>query len=452
MRRRQGEGAGAYGRLVDEAAAQLDGQLFFDGSALSTLVVVPVVGFGGQSVRVVERTMRLLLDDAASALGGGRRCIVAVVNRPEGRPPDDTVRRLEGVRADLAASGRDAVQLAVCDVGLQRRPRIGEVRQLGLDAVERVCGPLSAGGVLVVADDDLVLVPRGTLAGLEGAVGGGAALAVGPVMFDHLEVPTWRVADLFVAELVRALLVERLVSALADPAAALTLPDQSVCESLVLSGHLAVRRDALEVIGGFRDLNEITWLMRDVLTTRGHRLARPPACAPAATADDAEPLARLRREAVRVSSRRALLAWRAGRHPTVAQWRACRFRASRVDEARLARFAADECVVLLRESERAARDEFVASAERMIATTFEHLRPSLELARWALAQVGVEAADVRLWAPADRSEWRLRLRRPAAFVERVMALQRTDESHLADRGEALVVPRADVRLLGLARS
>lgn len=448
MRRRLAEGAGVYGALVAEAALQLATQLSQDGPELSTLAVVPVVGFGGQSLRVIERTIDLLLADADVRSAVGRRCVVAVVNRPIGRAPDGTAERLLRAREALVDGGGDDVQIAVCDVALPRRPRMGELRQLGVDAVELSCGSLAPEAVVVVADDDLVLLPAGTLAGLEGAARDGAALAVGSVLFDDPALPMWRIPDLFVADIVRALLADRLVAALGHPGPAAPL-DQSVYESLVLSGHLGVRRDALDAIGGFRDLNEITGLMRDVLATRGRVVAQPAAVDPGPAANGGNPLERLRRDAVRVSSRRALLAWRAAGQPTVAQWRTCRFRASRLDEARLALFEIDDRVVPLRELGASARSEFLASAERMLETTLEHLRPSVELAAWALSQVGLGAGDVRLAAAAEGSQWRLRLRRAGAFVEQVEALQRREQSYLADRLDAVTAPRARERLLDL---
>lgn len=453
MRRRSADAAAVYLGLVEEAAAQLGTQLLLDGADLSALVVVPVVGFSGQSLRVIERTMALLIGEAAWRSSLGRRCIVAVVNRPASESPDGTAEHVLRVRDALEAVGvgGGGLQVAVCDVALRRRPRIGELRQLGVDAVERACGPLRGNAVAVVADDDLVRLPPGTFAGLERAATSGAALAIGPVLFDDPDWPMWRIPDLFVADMVRALLVDRLVRALEHPGGAVAPPTQSVYESLVLSGHLAVRRDALAEIGGFRDLNEITWLMRDVLATRGRRLGGTSAADLTATANGGEPLARLRRDAVRVSSRRALLAWRTGRHPTVAQWRACRFRASRVDEARVARFEPDDLVMPLREMGPAARREFAMSAERMIETTFEHLRPSLELAAWALSQVGLCARDVRLTAAADGSRWKLRLLRTGALVERVDALQRLEQSYLGGQPEPVTVPRPRAPLLGLPR-
>lgn len=404
------------------------------------LVVVPVVGFAGQSVGVVERTIALLVEEAADDIHRGRRCIVVVVNRPSRCSPDDTLLRVRRLFRGLAPLASDRVQLAVCDLALLRRPRMGELRQLGLDAVEQALGKLSPDAAVAVTDDDLVSIPSGALAELERITSDGAALAVGPVLFDDPKMPLWRIPALLVAEAVRAILVERLLGALEVPGNGSDRPDDSVYESLVLSGNLAVRRDALDAIRGFCDLNEITRLMRDVLGAGG-RLAQPAVRAPARPVRIGGPLESLRRRAVRVSSRRALLAWRTGGHPTVAQWRGCRFRASEADEARMRQVTFDDLVAPDPLGPK-SRTAFVASVEQAIATTLGYLQPDVGLAAWALRQIGIDEADASLRLTADRSRWLLRLRRPDGLIERVAAMRDAEREYLTEQRKPRAAPRS----------
>lgn len=397
---------------MDEGA----GQLMRDPGGLSwpprTVVVVPAVGFAAQSVAVLDRSLRQL-----AAGGASDRLIVVVVNRPVHQAADSTMDTVRRVQRELVPT--DGAAIVAFEAVLNRRPRVGELRQLAVDALEEVGGPLPGSTTVVVADDDVVHAPAHAIDGLAAVTSLGGALAIGPVLFDDPVTPTAWFPDLFVSDLVRALVGDALVATFAHGAAT---TDASVFESLVLSCHLAVRRDALAAIAGFRDLNEIAGLLHDTVTCGGPRaVVRVPAPAPVI----GDPVVELAERAVRVSSRRALAAWLQGRHPTVAQWSVARFRSSKPDPVRIAP-PRPTIPPRLAEWGPSARRTVVKTAAHSIATTLDYLQPTPELAASVLSVVGLEGSGLQAGDARSDVRWALKVGDPAAFLERLAWLQDLD--------------------------
>lgn len=410
-----------------------------------TVVVLPVVGFGDQSARALPRTLRLL---RAQRDHDRAILVVAVVNRPTGRAPDATLRLIAG-GGDWSDAPPGSPTLAVCDVPLTLRPRIGEVRQLALDAVA-AAGVALDGSVVVLMDDDLVVAPADLLSGLADRLDdGGADLTVGPVLFDDPDVPMCLFPELYLSDLVRALIADRLVAALggsglarpsAGPWPAPDAPHPDVFESLVLTGDLAVRASTLRQVGGLRDLNEMTWLLRDVVA--GGRPVRAASEAGARCLPEPHHLgltptvSGLVHRSVRMSSRRALAAWTDRQRPTVAQWQACRLRSRHVDPVRL-RSANGALPPPVCEASRATRRALLDGLAPAIATTLTHLEPSPELASWALEQIGLDTRWVRIDPPAaPGAPWDVRLSRAGAVFDVLDVLQRCELAARRHEGAA----------------
>ncbi len=411
-----------YAELVAGAAAQLETQRPATSGAPATLVVLPVVGFGGQAALVAQRTVELVAAAAADAEVEDR-VVVALVNRPAARPCDGTADALRKWAARYPAA-----QLLVCDVALTQRPRIGELRQLAVDAAERAWGALTPSGRVLLVDDDIVALPPGSMARLETTLGE-ACLAVGPVLFDHPQLPSCLLPGFYTADLFRALLADHLLGRLERAPDGLA---PEVIESLVLSCNLGVRRDALGGIGGMRDLNELTALARDVLVspalTDRIRLRRPLRLHGPQTGEDtwsSDPVERLRSGAVRVHSRRALVAFASHGLPPVAQWRACRLRSSQVDPVRTWRPPPPPAPLFA----QSARERVAALADlgKHLGVVLDHLQPDLSTARGVLATLGLRGRDVELWAPGE-DRWRVKIRRPGGLLERLVELQRAELS------------------------
>lgn len=425
VRRRSSEPA-LYEQLLSAATAQIAAGLA--ASSWESIIVMPVAGFGNQHRDVLDRSVRLL--DAAGT--AGRRLLVAVVNRPQHEPEDGTARVLAELAPEL-----DRVDVVVCRLALERRTRMGELRQVAVDALERVIGELPARTPVLVCDDDVAAMPQAALSALEVAVRRGAGLAVGPVLFDDPRRPMCLFGDLFAADVLRALLGRRLLQQWQRPDPA-DGGDLAVLESLVFSGGLAVSREALGAAGGFRDLNEITWLARDVLTAPG-LAQRLRLVDPVTSASD--PATHLLTHAVRMSSRRALAAWREHGLPTVAQWRGSRFTASRVDPARrpapLAGLPAP-----VRDLSDHARGQLVESFGAAAAATCRYLAPEPGLVQETLVELGLTSGDaeVRL---EDPGQWRVIVRRPGGFLD---WLVQTQQDELA-RWEAATLRQASGGLL-----
>lgn len=418
-----------YRRLVDSVAGQLAMQV--SGHPGAVLAVMPVVGFGEQATDVVAASLAALaaVPDFAAA-------VVVLVNRPVHQPADRTVERVRRWR-----DRHPEVPVVIADVALAQRPRLGELRQLGLDAADLAWGPPPDDAALLFVDDDLVTVPHGAPAALRIGLRT-TPLVLGPVLFDHPELPTCLLPDLYTGDLFRALLTDDLLGSLhRDP---LALASRAV-ESLVLSGNLAVRRDALAEVGGMQDLNELTELARDLLaagvTGAGTALARSVSLTAGPDGDD--PVERLRRLAVRVHSRRALAAYASCGAPTVAQWRAKRLRSSSVDPVRTDPPALPP-VAPLRCMPHERRRRLVAAVDEHLAVVLDHVQPTPESARRMLAVLGLSVRDVDVRPPEDGAGWRVRVRRSDGLVERLVEVQTAE---LADRPWP-VRPPHDGRLLG----
>lgn len=421
-RRRTRQGA-LYGQMVADVASQLRPQ--WSRAAVPALAVMPVVGFGEQASDVVGASLDLL-----AAVLPPSCMLVVLVNRPVRQAADGTLQRVRGWAAQ-----HPAVPVAVAELALSQRPRIGELRQLGVDAAELAWGPRPPGASLVFVDDDLVAVPPGTLIRLQNTLRD-ASLALGPVLFDHPQWPTCLLPDLYTGDLLRALLVDHLLERIEhDPTQAV---DETV-ESLVLSGNLAVRQDALTRVGGLRDLNELTGLTRDVLALpalrRGARVARS---TPLTSTDPAaDPVERLRQVAVRMHSRRALAAYAAAGAPTVAQWRWQRLRSSTVDPVRT-RTPAIRLPGPLRSLPAGQRHALLTGIDRHLAVVLDHLQPPPDTAERVLALLGLSGRDVDVTPPAEGIGWRLRVRRVEGLLDRLVDLQAADlaDGHGRPRGLA----------------
>lgn len=431
--RRRNSGAADYASLVTAAANQLAGELPPAPSGPTTVVVVPIVGFGGQSRSSLDRTLSLLAAPAMPAPQPRHRQVVLVVNRPAHRLDDGTAATARrAVARQRQTPG--APSMACCELGLLRRPRIGELRQVGVDAVEAVWGRLPAGSVVLAADDDIVALPEGTLAGVEDRLtsdrGMGAAVAVGPVLFDHSSAPACMFVELFAADLLRALIADWQLGVLAGDLPG-PIPAPEVFDSLVLSCHLGVRIEALRAAGGFTDLNELTELLR--ATAPGGGVGRPVPLA----GSNGDPIATLLSAAVRVSSRRALAAWAGGHHPTVAQWKAHRLRAARVDPVRVQPLPPVPPAL----DDDAAPGIDVNVLEGVLATVCDYLAPPPEAVRWALKWLGLEPSDVVLRPAVTATGWQVRVRRTEGLAERLVALQRAE---MAQTGTVAAWPTTGV--------
>lgn len=387
-------------------AAHLWGQR--DGAPPSMLAVLPVVGFGEQAADVIMTSLELL---AASL--GPTAMLVVLVNRPQRQPPDGTLALVRG----WLHRHPDA-PVVVVDIALDLRPRLGELRQLGIDAAEEAWGTLPAGAPLLFVDDDMVALPAGTVPALEHRLRD-APLAVGPVLFDHPELPMFLLPELYTGDLFRALLTDLVLARMEqDPFEVAP----STVESLVLSGNLAVRRDSLAQVAGLHDLNELTELTRDVLAGSLAGAFPAPARSVALFAPGEDPLDRLRRLAVRMHSRRALTAYETSRAPTVAQWRGQRMRSSTIDPVRTgrARLLPPPPLASLPEPDRNA---LLAGVDRHLAVVLDHVQPNPDEAHRALMVLGLSPRDVVITPGSGDAGWRVRVRRTDGLVERLVGLQ-----------------------------
>ncbi|AOS92133.2 hypothetical protein AN480_12840 [Mycobacterium intracellulare subsp. chimaera] len=400
-------------RLVEHVVEQLAGQLPA-GPALP--VLIPTVGFGGQN--------RAVLGDTIAELAR-QRCsvpisVVLLVNRPAGRPADDSVGR---ARAAIARAGSAAVRFGVAEVVLRVRRRCGELRQLMLDAVVRVqrLDPASTG--IVVADDDLVHVPAGLLEELHQAVSGPvrADLAAGPVLFDSPQAPAPMLPVFFAADALRALLAARFIRRQAATAADTPQAEQFAhyAESIALSSNLMVRGSALAAAGGFVAYNEITGVLRGVHALGSARLVGTWDFRP----DDDNVLADLYDCAMRISARRALAAYLSAGVPSVAQWRVCRFRSSRLDPVRVAEPAVLDrarSIAQLRTHEIRALSEELTGA---LLTTLRYFPPDAEVITDCLAALGLPPGCASIRVGADAADTTVHIRDIAGLLDRIQAVQ-----------------------------
>ena len=411
--RRRYRDSGTYDQVVADIAGQLRRQR--TGPPPSALAVMPVVGFGEQAGEVITASLGML----AVALHATALLLV-LVNRPAHRVPDCTLDQVRNWQRR-----HPEVPLVVADVSLALRPRIGELRQAGLDAVRRAWGDPPAGASLLFVDDDLVSIPTGALRDLVAQLDA-APLAAGPVLFDHPHLPTYLLPDLYAGDLFRALLTDLLLERVEQDVSSASF---RTVESLILSGNLAVRADALDMVGGLHDLNELTELTRDVLTASLAATLPPPArSVPLFSASSTEdPVDRLRRSAVRVHSRRALAAYAASGVPTVAQWRSQRLRSSTVDPVRTepARVVVPPLLASLPARDAAA---LLGCVERQFGGVLDYLQPDPESALRALEVLGVASRDVDLRPAAGDTGWGVHLRRNGGLLERLAGLQEAELS------------------------
>lgn len=408
----------AYAGMVAAVAGQLDVRRLPDGQAPDLLVVLPVVGFGAQSAAVLPDATALL---TAAVAGAG--VVLALVNRPVCREADGTARWLRDW-----ARRHPGAPLLLAELPLLQRPRLGELRQVAIDALELAAGPLPAQGRIVLADDDVVALPIDTYRRLDHALDT-AALATGPVLFDAPHLPTCLLPELWLGDLFRALLVDRQFARLEQAPGSVAT---EAVESLVLSTHLAVRRDVLHGIDGFHDLNELTELVRDVLRApvpAGLRAVRR--SAPLDGVGSRDPVHELLVRAVRVHARRALAAYAAADVPTVAQWRAARLRTSTVDPVRVSTSGWEQRHALDR-LDLASRREAIAGVGRHLGVVLDHVQPHVDDAVAALELLGLAAHQVDLTAPSPGGRWQLGVRESSGLLERAVELQQFDLQRLAE--------------------
>lgn len=390
--------------LVDQLAGQLPA-----GPALP--VLIPTVGFGGQSERVLDQTLRELAGQQAAV----PISVVLLVNRPHARPGDGTAVRCRELAGELVSS---SVHFAVAETILPRRPRLGELRQLLLDAVITVQGLDPSATTCIVADDDIVRLPSGLLAGLHQAVTGhdGVHAAVGPVLFDSPDVPAPMLPAFFAADALRALLAARLLRGLCVDSTNPTRRDQfdRYAESIALSGNLAVRASAVQDSGGFAPLNEITNLVRGVHRTAGAVVGTW----------DFDPssenvLIDLHRNALHSNARRALAAYLSMGVPSIGQWRAFRFRASRIDPVRT---APPITAKPTRISALQGRDvkEVVAEIDAMLTATLGYFPLDFDVIEECLAALGLTMRSVSVTPSMPP---KVRTREVSSLLDRLRMVQ-----------------------------
>ncbi|MES2093597.1 MAG: hypothetical protein V4531_07285 [Actinomycetota bacterium] len=411
----------SYPLLLERVIGQLAGQLP-PGPAVP--VLIPTVGFGEQSALVLARTIRELgLQRSSVPLS-----VVLLVNRPQAREADSTTAR---ARAAIAEARSPEVHFAIADVVLPERPRLGELRQLLVDAVLGVQRLDPHATACVIADDDLVHLPPGVIDALHVAIArpAGADLAIGPVLFDSPHFPAPMAPAFFSSDVLRALLSTRLVSGASSDRGDSSRPVEfsHYAESVALSANLAVRGSALQRAGGFTRDNEITGLVRGV-----HALAGFDGSAPVATGGLAgmwsfdpnhdDVMLDLYRSSLRISARRAFAAYQSAGSPSVSQWRACRFRASRVDPVRLhdPNAAAEQPVSTLRPQDVR---QLITELEGVLTTTLRYFPPDAAVMEDCLTAIGLSPRSISLSVTEDASATTLRITSVAALLERLEEVQ-----------------------------
>lgn len=417
-----------YSCHLADVAAQLATQLPSD---IGTLVLIPVVGFAMQSHRVLPTTIAQL----AAQRMNGPFTVVMLVNRPAHRGSDGTE---ELIHREIARHGVVGKRFAVASVVVAGRPRVGALRQLLHDAVTTARGTAGPSDTVVVADDDIVHAPQGMLEslarGLRAAPGCDAV--VGPVLFDDDRIPSVLLPDFFVADLLRALLAARWVARLAR-ASSLCAARAGACwqryaESIALSSNMAVRSEALVATGGFPPFNEITGILQRL---RSYSICRSPLNAAARgpvgiadiwnfDADRPDVIDSLLDSAVRLSSRRALRAWVESGAPSVAQWRACRFHASRADPARQG--LSPSCrLAMLDKTGRRDPKRLVESTAALVGITLAAFPPDADTARDALRALGLDSRRCTAELPErEGAPWHVRIHDPDIMLARALATQR----------------------------
>lgn len=393
----------AYSALLDEVTSQLRPQLSGYSAPNGALVVaIPTVGFGDQSTTVVSRTLELVVRQQSP---DAPIVALVLVNRPASRPPDGTEAIVRQVIAEHAATA-PSVRLAAASISVSRKPRLGQLRQLLVDAAVTLLQLPAHASTVIVADDDLVDVPPDQFSGIAGYMARNSTvdLALGPVLFDDPRLPSALFPGFLVGDLLRALLAARTVEHLAQLDVAVPVDRREIdvlsrqyFESIVLSSNLSVRLSALQRAGGFRDLNEITNVMRDVQDLRlsspnvtplssdpGNNIAATWTIGPR----PADALTELLRRAIRLSSRRALRAYVRDGTPSVGQWKRERFRASAVDPARVHQVG-PITVTPISGLNRAGRLAMTRRMEQAVATTLDYFPRDPRVVTDALAALGL---------------------------------------------------------------
>lgn len=398
---------------------------------LAALMMIPAVGFGEQSPPVLRRTLELI---ASQRNDGTVTACIILVNRPATAAADST-EALVRAFIERLPTGNGSIPVALATVQLPQKPRIGELRQVMLDAAAELLHFCPATTGLVIADDDLVGATPEYVRGIVDFLRQRPAvdLVIGPVLFDDTRFPSALLVDFFVADLLRALLSTRLVEYVArlDPSdwherREMERMSRGYFETVILSGNLGVRVSALEEVGGFADMNELTAMMRDVhnlaLAAQGpgrNNLGSPWTF----DSDHEDVIERLRASAVQVSSRRAVHAYLRGRYPSVAQWRLCRFRASKIDPVRVLD-PAPLTITPIRHLNRTGRRELLDDIERAIARTLEYFPPHRETIVECLSALGIGRHDGTIELESSTpARWSVRIRTGRDLLERIEGVQ-----------------------------
>lgn len=430
-RRRLDESA-MYQAMLESVTEQLQPQIgLARPGQVAALMMIPVVGFGEQSPAVLRRTLDVVASQHCPETV--ITCVI-LVNRPLACTPDSTEGLVRSFIERLPAGNR-SVQLALATVQLPRKPKIGELRQLMLDASAEVLkfSPSTTG--LIIADDDLVNAgPEYVHRIIEFLRHSPEVdLAIGPVLFDDDRFPSALLVDFFVADLLRALLATRTVEHVSslDPSNVrdwreMDRISRMYFESVILSGNLGVRVSALEEAGGFADMNELTTMMRDVhdlvLAAEGPRRSN---LGSTWSFDAQEPdvMDRLLASAVQVSSRRAIHAYRQGGRPSVAQWRKCRFRAAKIDPVRVTDPAPFD-ITPIRHLGRTGRQQMIADIEQSIKETLEYFPPRHDTVVECIRALGLGARECAIELEQSiPTRWNVRITGGHELLERVQAVQ-----------------------------
>lgn len=404
---------------LDAVTRQLAPQL--QGST-GTLVVIPTVGFGMQSHRVLPRTIiELARQGLQSPL-----TVVFLVNRPGHREDDGSA---ELIAREVAALPHMATRFAVASAVVDGRPQLGTLRQLAHDAAIVCLGGPDRVPLSIAADDDMVYAPPhfvGTLARTLQAAPG-AAVALGPVLFDDPDLRSVLFVDFFIADVVRALLAARWTTRLiaGDVPGGIEDPWRQYAEAIALSGNLALRTSPLQRAGGFPPFNEITGIVQTLHRQRAGDAPGESGVAATWEFDEERPdvIESLLDHAVRISSRRALRAFVEHGVPPVGQWRAYRFHASRIDPARAPLLAPAPARVALA-CDATASAQLQRTTAGLIAATLACFPPDVETARRVLGAVGLDPSHCSVaFDPDSHPPWRVAIYDPRLMLERVRRAQ-----------------------------
>ncbi len=233
----------------------------------------------------------------------------------------------------------------------------------------------------------------------------------------------------FSSDVLRALLSTRLVSGVSSDRGDSNRAAEfsHYAESVALSANLAVRGSALQWAGGFTRDNEITGLVRGVHAISGLDEKAPDPTGGLAAMWSFDPshddvMLDLFRSSLRISARRAFAAYQSAGSPSVSQWRACRFRASRVDPVRLQDpiAAAEQPVSALRPEDVR---QLITELEGVLTTTLRHFPPDAAMMQDCLTAIGLSPRSTSLSITGDASATTLRISSVTALLERLEEVQ-----------------------------